>query len=174
MSEIIIGVLTGVLSSLAASSIFLFFLFHFRPKLDISPYIAVREDEEGTAYILKVINRTPREVIDIRCELTLMTPTNVTHGVIISATHLNLRKSYSFHLEKYDKKDKDAKYAARYVTYENLESKWPDDKVSYLQLRILAKDSLSGFSKFFSQSFYTKESCLVKGSHKFGDSLDVL
>ena len=174
MTEILVGILTGVLSSLVASSLFLFILLRLRPKIEISPYIAVQERKKGTAYIIKIINKTQREIIDIQSELVVATPINVMDGTITTIKRLKLETPNSFYMNKYDKKDRNAEYAGRYLTYEDIDLKWPDDSVSYLQFRILAKDSLSGFSNYFHHSFYVKENCLIKGSHKFGDNLDIL
>jgi hypothetical protein len=171
--EYLQSVILGVLSSLVASLVFLYFISRLRPKLIISPFISFNDDEKGKFFVLKLINKTPRPIINIRCRLNLVIPKSVPGGLIFSNINLKLEREEVFLIDKFDKQDKDANYAWRFVCREDIESEWEEKHGSYLIFRVIATDSLSGLSKYYSQRFFTKRDCLRKGSHRFGNNLNV-
>jgi len=169
----LLSILTGVASSIVASIVFLFFISRFRPKIEISPYIAKHEDANGTSYVFKMINKTKRPIINVRCHASLVTHKVVPGGVALYNNSLNLISSERYMLDKYDKKDNDAKYAWRIATKDEIEDNWNEDQSSYIVLKVIATDSFTGFSKYFSQTFYIKRDSLKFGSHCYGDNLAV-
>ena len=151
----------------------MYFLSRLRPKLQISPFIAFSDDEKGKYYVFKIINKTPRPIINIKCRLTLVTPKSVPGGLVFTNEPLKLQREETFSIDKFDKKDKDANYAWRFVCREDIGSAWEEKNGSYLIFRVLATDSLSSLSKYFSQRYFTKRDCLRHGSHRFGNNLSV-
>jgi len=158
----------GIFSSFLASLMYLSFLSLLRPKILISPKIS--KSESGN-YVIKVINKSKRDAVDIQAELCLLTPINVPKGQIWKRQKIPLNTSKLMVLRKFDTKDKDAIYAFRFTTKVNLEEIW-NDKHSYLRFRLFAKDEVSGFGKVFEQKYYTK-SDIIQGSFAFGDSFDI-
>lgn len=174
LTNVVLSVAIGVVSSLTASAAFLFVLFRFRPNIEISPYISVGKDSDGnTQYRIKIVNRTPRKIINVRVKLILGTKVNIPGGIITNNKQLMLRTPDLFHVGKYSKKDKGANYAYRFITDEDIESLWQEGQGNHIKFLIIATDSLTGFSKVFFRRFHVKRTTLVTGSHIHGDSLEV-
>ena len=158
MAEAILTSLVGgILSSIVASAMFMYFLFRLKPNLEISPYIAVQKtDNENSKYVFKIINRTRREVINVRIQLVLTTYRNVPDGKIAKNTDIPLTKSDVFRIAPFNKNDKNADYAYRISCTQDLNTLWNEDGEGYLRLRIIATDSLTNFSKVFIKEYYEK------------------
>lgn len=174
MIEYILAIIIGVLSSAVACLIFLLFLSRIRPKIIISDQIAKEKSIKGSiAYRIRVINKTHRPIMDIKAQLHRVTLIVVPGGTIPKVKEIPLKRSEIMELPKFDPRDKEANYAYRFVTYENVEEIWGDDTKSYLRFRIYAKDSLSGFGKVFIKNYHTKRNSIKEGSFKVGNSLEI-
>lgn len=168
------SVLIGVLSSLAASALFLVVLFRLRPEIEISPYIAVGLSKTGKkTYRFKFVNRAKRNAINVRARVIYTTPKNVPDGTVLNNRNIGLTRDLIFELPKFDTGDKEANYAYRLMTSEDLEDIWSNEDSAYVRFQLIATDALTGFSRVFHKSFHTKRSCLRPGSHRFGESLEV-
>ncbi|MCP4116598.1 MAG: hypothetical protein GY737_14555 [Desulfobacteraceae bacterium] len=171
--EIVIAITTGVLSSICASVIFLFFLTKIRPNLEISDTIAVEEASDGTKkYWLKFINQGRRDIINVRFELLFSTPQNAANGMNIHRKTIPLTKASMLLVSAYSENDQNKSYAKRFSTTEDLDELW-NDECSFLTLRIIGEDSVSGFSKIFVKDMHYKKTTLKPGRHKIGLSLEV-
>ena len=164
---IVVPIIVGVISGLLASLIFYTFLRALKPNIVISDKIA----KSGDRFLIKIVNKANRDAIDIRAELLLMTPITVPGGIVWKRERLSLRPEYLMILPKYDKKDKDAKYAFRFSTEENL-FEICNKPQQYLSFKIIAKDEVSGFGKVFIQKYYTEKD-ILEGSFEFGESLEI-
>lgn len=173
-AELITSLLVGVASSAMASLIFLFALFRLKPHIIISPFIADETDREGhPCYVFKIVNRTSYPIHDVQCELLIASPENVEGGVVWSNKKISLVKDRMFQLGKYSKRDKDALYAWRFSTHENVNSLWNDGH-QQVRLKVMARHSLSGFSSAEAYTFHVKRGAIIKGSHCFGAKLGVV
>lgn len=174
MQDILINVLVGVISGIVASSVFFWLIFRLKPNVDISPYITTEYDDDGTPYYrFKIINRTRRSITNVQCKLVMSKDRNVPQGKIRINEDLTLKREQIFEIAPYSKKDADAHYAYRLVTYDDLETIWDDNDMAYLRLMVSATDSVSNFSRITTRSFHDKRTVLIRGSHVFGNSLDV-
>lgn len=172
--SIIISIGIGVLASSVASLVFLGAMSKLKPKIEISPYISTNVGEDGKQrYRVKFVNRSHRAAIDIRARLKISKPISIPKGVIVNSNEIKLSTSYVFELPGYRPNDPEAQYAWRLVTLDDLDAMWDDDTSQYLVLQLIAKDSLSGFSRVFVQRFHTKRNSIINGSHVFGESLEV-
>jgi len=170
----LLSVIIGILSSVIASIIFLTFLTRVRPKIEISNQIAKGKSltTGDIIYRIKVINKTRHSIINIKAQLHLVTPIVVPGGILLKTKEIPLKRSEVMCLEKFDPKDEQAKYAFRFVTYEDIEKSWSDDKRSFLRFRIVATDSISGFSKVFTKDYHTK-SLIKEGEFEYGASMEI-
>ena len=142
--------------------------------MSISKTVAEGRSSKGDAiYRIKIINRTRRPIINIKAQLHLMTPSVVPDGIIVKSKEIQLKRSNPMELSRFDRKDKEARYAFRFLTYQDLDTLWEDDIHSYLRFRIFAMDSLSGFGKVYTQDYHTKRNTLINGDFEFGDSLEI-
>src|SRR5438132_11066349 len=75
MENYVLSIAIGIVSSFTASIIFLFTFRLLRPKIEVSRVIARGIDlGSDTRYIIKIINKGRRSVINIRAELRLQIP----------------------------------------------------------------------------------------------------
>ena len=177
MSETTVLLLSGVigiLSGLVASAMFLLFMSQFRPRMAISPVIAKYTDPEGNVkYSIKVINHTPKPIINIRAVMYIATPYNVPKGTIYTTKPVKLKTSEALDMARFDKKDKDANYAVRFVTFDNLEECWTQQELSKVIFKIYATHALTGFGRTCVMEYHEKRTCLKEGNFAHGNSLDV-
>jgi len=172
--ENVISIIIGVLSSLTASFVFLLCLSRLRPKILISSQIAKGKTSQGeTVYRIKVINKSKRTIINVKANLHLMTPKVVPGGLIVNAKMIQLKREDPMQIAMFNLKDKEASYAFRFQTYEDIETIWENDASSYLRFRIFAMDSLSSLGKVFRQDYHTKRNSIIDGEFEFGNSLEI-
>ena len=175
LEYLLFSVIIGVLSSVIASLIFLSFLTRVRPKLEISDKIAKGKSltTGDIIYRIKVINKSRRPVINVKAQLHLITPIVIPGGMLLKSKEIPLKRSEVMYLEKFDPSDKQAKYAFRFTTYGNIENIWKDDRQSFLRFRIIATDSISGFTKVFVKNYHIK-SLIKEGEFEFGNSMKIV
>lgn len=171
--EIIVAILIGVLSSVCASFIFIYTLSQIKPKIEISEKIACGVDSNGNKYYaIKVVNRKKRDCINVKVEFALIRSRIVIGGRIYRAEKIPLIKDQLMLIPQYKANIEDTLYAFRFRTLEDLETKWTNEN-SHYRFRIIATDSLSGFSKVFERKYYTKNSTFVKGDFAKGVSMKI-
>ena len=158
--------LIGTAGSLTASFAFIYFLFFYhRPELRISPSIAKRTNEQGSAlYTFKVTNATSYPLVDINFELVLSTPRNIPGGQINDTEILSTHQRFTL-----DAKEQPFEPFGNEtsLTYVNLETKWTSEE-QYLELRVLVRHGLTQFSRVFSQSYRHKSTCIHLGQFENG------
>jgi hypothetical protein len=172
--DILLAIITGIFSSLVASTVWLFAFSRVRPKITISEKIAKTLDTSGyPIYKIKIINQTKRPIVSVRARLTVSSPAVVPNGFVTTTRSIELKTSEVFSLRKFDLSDKEANYAFRFITYENLDEIWTNDKVSYVVFRIYAVDSLSGLGKMYERQFRLKRNSIVDGDFEFGNTFAI-
>lgn len=159
-------IFVGIVSSLAAAVVFLFLLSILRPDITISEVIAESQTADGRkVYEIKVLNNNDRPSINVRVAMHLVGPRVVPGGVIPEEPlrKLTIDNSTVFALGS----------TFRFRIKEDLDDIWQDDTNTFLRFTIIATDSLSGFSRVFTQKFHIKRNHIVKGDFEYGKSLTV-
>ena len=162
----------GILGSISASIIFLIAAYAFlRPKLAISKQIARRKDSNDIdLYTFKIINQTRWPLIDIKVQISLYTPRNVSNGQI---TQEDILKSFDrFELDAVQNKNEPFDNEAWY-TINKLEDIWNDEN-QFISINVSARHSLSQFSKVFTQRYHRKKVVIINGQFANGSSLEVV
>jgi hypothetical protein len=173
-SSVILTIMLGILSSLVASVFYLFAFSTIRPKISISPKIAKSLDKDGNAaYKIKILNKGARPIVNIKARLSISEPTIVPGGRILASKTVHLRREEIMSIEGFDARDKDANYAFRFTTLDNLETQWSDDSNTYVIFSIYAVHSLSGLGKLFTQRYAIKRDSIVNGDFVFGNSFEI-
>ncbi len=167
------GALIGVLSSLVASGLFLFFLYSLRPVLEISDNIAKTTDDGKIVYLVKVINRTRGRIYDIHAQIVHIKLETVSGGQNIFATPLTLLKGHIWSVNGIKGKitDTNAEFAVLFVCTDDLDTIWTNETM--VEFKIMSKHSFSGFSRIHKKRFYKRKSAIKEGSFKFGDSFEI-
>jgi hypothetical protein len=94
-------------------------------------------------------------------------------GEIYKSKAIGLQRADPIVIDKYDKRDKEANYAYRFVTYDNLETLWGNDNVQFLRFRIYARHSVSGFGTFASKDYRLKRNSIKEGEFSKGDTFEI-
>ena len=165
--DIFLSISTGFIGSLLV----VLFLYSLRPRIEISHEVSERISESGPSYGFKMINKTPYSIFDVQIIVELITPKSVPGGQIISTDKLQLTNGKFFVVQKFDKADKEARYAFRVRTSDNIRALWVADS-QYLRISVVGRHALSGFYGVFQQSFFTKADIKV-GSHQYGLGMHV-
>jgi len=173
MQGIALPLALGVLGSLVASMIFLLIVRSFRPRLEISPQIAEWGPQENRSQVIKIINKGPRSVVDLRFELLLVTLKSVPDGILRSTKSVKLKKPEAFILYKFSTNDRDAKFARRINIDEDLNEIWNADDQQFLLFRVYAHDEVSGFAQLFEVEYRTKRNSLVEGQFHSGNTFSI-
>ncbi|MGK7900923.1 MAG: hypothetical protein AB4352_05815 [Hormoscilla sp.] len=144
------SVVTGVISGLITSTMIFKILSMIKPKVEISEDISKDKDKDDgrTLYRIKVINRTKADIVNIRAQLHLLKKDQVKGGEILRNKRLQLKQSDLLFIEKFDVRDKNASYAYRFITYENLEEEW-DAARQFVRFRIICTHPFTGVLQFF-------------------------
>ena len=164
----------AIFVGLVANGMFLCIISKFRPKIDISQHIAHRLDKNGKSiYRIKVINRTRYPIVDIKAQLHVFKSRQTATGEIWISTSIELKQSDPIIIDKYDKIDKDANYAYRFITYKDIDNIWNDENMQFLRFRIYAKHAVSGFGTFASQDYRLKRNSIKEGEFSKGDTFEI-
>ncbi|WP_339903628.1 hypothetical protein [uncultured Cyclobacterium sp.] len=167
-----IGVVSGILSGLAASYLFLsLYLSKKRPKIVVSNFICKNKLDGETFYWFKIVNKTDTEVFDVRIEISMYKPVGDTNGRNLRGRDIKLKDDYLAFMAKSSVFDSHNLHAVRLRTPDDLETEWVDDS-SFIRLSIIAKHSLSGLSSTFSHDFNSRD-CITEKKFKSGDDLSV-
>ena len=163
------SIITGIAASLTASLIFLWVLYNFKPSIQISPHIADQTVGGDYRYAFKILNRTRSRIFDVKVQVLLLDPVRVHGGPVNSVREIRLLKDHFFEIGPFDLNDKDAHYALRFGTDQNLRELW-SSPTQFLRVNVVSRHALSGFSKVESFIFDTKGS-IKNGKHEFGTGM---
>lgn len=172
------GILFNVFCSLLASFIFIILLLYFlKPKIKIVEKIAYKNikidgDDEGEAYLFKIINKSLFSAYEIKAQLSSYKIIQGENGIIdYHYNHLSLRNNSVSHIGAYSFFKNDGKNCVVFVTYEEIRELLKSDNGN-IELLISAKHGLTGLNHIFKYSF-TTESYVKNGKFKSGNSEDI-
>jgi hypothetical protein len=167
-------IVTGLFTSLISAMLFLYILNLLRPKIEISSEISKSVSlTNKLKYTIKVINKTKFDVYDIKAQLHIIRKCQTPSGEIEKSELIELRRSDPFILGKFNRKDINADYAFRFVTYADLDSIWNDDDKDILKFRIICKHQISGVLKCFQHEYRIKRSVIKNGKFKAGNLFEI-
>lgn len=168
-------IITSILTSTISAFIFIKLLRFYKPKIEISPVIAkgISTKNGQVKYTIKVINRTKYRVYDIKARLHILKKYQTATGEIEKSEIIELKQSEPFVLAPYSTKKNNTDYAFRFLTYEDLDTKWDNDKVQFLKFRLICRHEFSGNFGFFSKEYRIKTSTIKTGDFNKGDSFEI-
>lgn len=184
------AVLTGILSSLVASILWIVILFRVRPNLKVSPEMAIDIDPftKDIVYVFKVVNQSPFfKIYELKCSISILqiipshngedTKKTEDRVELINDNYWVLERFNPRHISQWFKKDKKLKtrtnYAAQFGTKYDLKSVINDPKNrKIIRVEVFAKHPLSGFSKVKFEE-YKHGSELVGGSFCSGNCFKI-
>lgn len=172
VANIIISTITGIGSGLLASYFFLvYFLKRKKAKILISPHISKIQYNGEDNYFFKFINKTDTEIFDVRVEATFHKPVGDLGGQNLTGDDIELKDSFFMHIPKEQDNDIYNLHAWRLRTTDPLSDIWTD-RSSFIELKIIARHSLSGFYKVFTHTYNSRD-CIINGKFRSGNHLDI-
>lgn len=170
--------LLSIISSVIASTFFIFLILHFlRPKIKISPYIAVNSmfSEGGNpVYFFKIINLSLFTAYDLSMELWAQELYPVKNGMNSRFIELPLRRKTLSYVPEYKLLWKSKKYgdfAILASTNHNIRETLANPHHS-IRLQVTLRHGLTGLSKVFYLD-YANESVIKQGIFTFGNSFEI-
>jgi len=172
LDKVVLAILVG----LVTSAIFFAVLALFRPRIEISPVIArdVSTKNGAAIYRIKIINKTHDAITDIRAQMHIFKHDQTASGEILVSDAVELKCADPLSIDRFNKKDEDASYAYRFLTYEDLDSRWSDDNIQFVRFRIFARHATSGLGATFKQDYRLKRQAIVDGNFSKGDTFKVV
>ncbi|MCK5057982.1 MAG: hypothetical protein KAT34_15105 [Candidatus Aminicenantes bacterium] len=165
---ILLAIPLGILSSFAASFLFIFLIYHkSRPKLEISEHIAKCS---GGGFRIKVVNRTKYPVINVKAELHRIKLQNTPGGKRKHFYEIPMKIKEILVLTKFEDTKTNERYAWVFQTSENLDQVFEEG--DYLLFWIVAQSAFSNATKVSEKSYYTV-GCVIDGSFQYGPSLKI-
>lgn len=163
------AILTGVVSGIISSIAFMLILLRIKPRVKISQEICISKTKEGKeTHQIKIVNLTHAMLVNVQYSLHYC---EVHDDGIVTIQHVNPLKSPITTISRYDKNDRQAKYAMR-ISYALEEEKYPLDDRHKLLFTFLADHALSNTTKSIEVEYYAKD--IKKGMFESGTSTKVM
>lgn len=169
----IFAIITGVISGVIASGVFVYVLSLYRPNIKISHLISKRTENDVAYFTFKIANLSKRPCINLHVDAAIARMTNIDGGQLLVTQELDLAQKHLFELPGYKKKDTEGFYAWRFVSNSDLDELWKTDD-DIIRFRVLATDSFTGISRAFIQTYRLRRKTLKEGAHQFGLDMDVV
>jgi hypothetical protein len=177
ITTLVVAISTGVLSSVAASIVWLWGLRRMRPRIEISPVMTEEPSSRSphnVSYSIKLINRSRRAAVDLEFELTIIRPQRTRGGAVNTRRDVAVSGSAPMLLPPATRGDLEAHNAYRLRT--NFPIRWaletyPD---SHVRLRVLAKDEVSGTGRVFEAKYHEPSTDMKVGKFARGETFDVV
>jgi len=173
MDMILTGLITGFVSALCASAVFVLLMYRQRPRLQLSTQIAKITIDDKTFYAFKVVNIGRRDAIAVTAELLLIQPTVVEGGIGYNVIEIALVRNKLFHIRPIKKVGDKFGALFEFVTVDDLEAEWSKFQNSYLLFRVTAQDSLSLFTHVFTAEFESPDDAIIVGRFAKGGKMDI-
>src|SRR5665213_620393 len=163
IKEVLVALIVGIVPA----SIFLGLLSRLRPKIEISPRLGRKPNQQLSSdgpcfdYLIKISNRTwPRQpIVDVRCELVLLSRERSRERPQGKATFVK-RHPLPWHLrDKGEVREllflptKTVAYRFRYSFTQPLEEILAQTPDAFLRFRLFGRHALSGFGAMVEQQF---------------------
>jgi len=180
----------GVFTSLASAILLTFLIFLIlRPRVSISPQIALRKDSVAKEYYtFKFINTSLFSAFDVHIEAYVCYETGAVDngkGLNVSTKKVPLRRSKWIHLSSWRHVIQDTLHAPHCVKVstnirEELDDSFVidlkkeiDNNSHYIELRITLKHAFSNLSSTYRKRYSTVK-CIVEGDFEFGNSFKIV
>ncbi|MGN9920255.1 hypothetical protein [Micromonospora palomenae] len=170
----VIAIAVGVISSVIASSVWLFGLRRMRPVIDISPWIVEDDTASGapTCYRIKIINRSRRALVDVAFELAVMRPERTQGGVVKMRRVVPVSGPPPLIIPGRGRGDDANTYRIRVDA--DLRGILDGDAHRFIRLRVFARDEVTGIGRVVEREYYEPRSDLRAGKYSKGQSFEVV
>ncbi|MEX2574899.1 MAG: hypothetical protein WD317_11405 [Balneolaceae bacterium] len=173
MDYMIDALLVAVLTSVIGSIAFFVLLWMLKPNIGISNQIAhYNGSDDQDIYLFKIINKSWFFCLyNIEVSLSLVRKETVEGGINSRFDPLLIKKNRITQIPNLRSNGDDAFFAQILTSKERL-SLLLSSNDRYLELQIMARHALSGFSKVFTKRYHTP-SCVVRGKFVHGNDFSI-
>ena len=157
----------GVVGGVVTSLIWFAIARRFRPRISVSPKLAW----DGKHTWVKLINKSPRAVVDLQVAIDVVTPRSAKGGIWFQTHAVKIVGTIPVFIPP-DRKKGDDDNAYRFMLDLDPNDLFTSDSVSALRFRLFARDEVSGVGKLIEQEF-SHRSEVVSGEFEKGESFDI-
>jgi hypothetical protein len=176
MTNLALSIILGIVSSLAASMVWILMVRLIRPRIAISPLITespTAEDDEKI-FRIKIINRSRRAAVDLRFELSLLVPINAKGGIVLRNNIIPPISNAPMLLAPLRGSDPDDLNAYRIRFSEDLRNLLAATVGGALRIRIYARHEVSGVGRVFERKYYDASSEIIVGQFEKGNTFNIV
>lgn len=169
------SIIIGILSSIAASALWILIISRLTPKLVISTEIAEDPDAPpgSPTFRIKVVNRSRRAAMDLRFQVDLMTPLRAKGGTVNRRLPLQCGNA-PLMFPRYDRSNKDHDNAYRLRINSDIRSLLREHTTASIRVQIFARHEVSGMGRVFEQRYYHPSSEIVMGTFVRGQEFTLI
>ena len=160
MTSVIVGLISGVVSSLISFVI----MYFISPRIIIAPKIAESQEGNDTFYRIKVVNKSRFPLYNV--DYCLYYCDEQAEGVITTHRIHSFKPPLRF-ISRYSSRDKGHRYAVR-ITYKIDKTKYPLNDHAFLRITFVATHGFTGTTRCFSTTFTQND--VVNGVFEIGKS----
>ncbi len=166
VEALVVGALSSLIATLAW---FVIFQYVLRPRIRIAPKAAWSPNEK---VMFKIINASPRALIDVRFQVDLLRPAVRAKGITTVRTHVDVPADPPLMLPGRRRKSDDAN-AYRIAVPLDPAGIFEGSDNRYVRLRVFGRDAVSGVGAVSEQT-YTHRSDIVTGSYAKGQDFEIV
>lgn len=163
-TNVVSAIIPGIISGIIASLMFALFLLLIKPKVKIASKMAMVCHDSGMTLRIKIVNQTRSMLTNVRYTLYY---SRVLDDGLSRMIEIPPRKSPMMYIDKYSKKDKEAKYAVR-LSYDvsfNLQDIEPNQKFFFV---LMADHVFSNTTVCLNREYNTSD--IMEGIYEIGPS----
>jgi hypothetical protein len=157
----------GVLGGVVASLIWFAIVRRFRPRVSVSPKLAW----DGKHTWIKLINKSPRAVVDIQVATDVVTPRSAKGGIWFQTHTVEVVGKVPLFIPS-NRRNGDDDNAYRFMLNLDPNDLFTPDSMSTLRFRLFARDEVSGVGKLIEQEF-THRTDVESGEFEKGQNFDI-
>ncbi|WP_144300555.1 hypothetical protein [Stackebrandtia nassauensis] len=174
MTAFVITNTSGIAIGLFCSVLWLWLLRRIRPRIKISSKIAEKVDPElgPSRFYIKISNLRRRAAVDLQIELVTLHLKQASNGEIYAKTMIPIQNALPFVLPG---RDADCIYGhvLRLAIRHDLRAELANGEATIVQLRIYARDELSGMGRVFEKRYTDPETDLIQGAFSPGETYEI-
>lgn len=164
--SLLIGVVSGLISTLI---VFIYWQIR-KPNLKISKEIAKNKKGE---YRVKIVNKSHLYATNLRFQLLSVSVSNGNGALIYNVVEYKMPYAEIMQIAPYKRKDKEGKYAIRFVLPRDFNENWKDDNRTNIRLVVYCANEYNTSSKVFEQVYYKKD-CIKNGVFDCNESMRII
>lgn len=171
--------ITGVISGILVTIIFVAFKYIVKPRIKISNKIVVRNRPDMNGVVeqvcqIKLINKTIFSIENVDIKVFLLSDYNAGNGTNSLVKNLELRVAHYDYMVGKLGKDKERHDNCYLITFkDDIRNDW-NTHLKRIIIQVSSYHSKSGFRKVYTKTYKDYEHCIVSGKFSSGETFDII